>query len=127
MELKDRIAEVRKAAGLTQKEFGEKIGVAANTVTNYESGNRTPIDAVIISICREFDINAEWLRTGNGDIHPQKSQDEKMGDQFGKMYGVSSFRKDLIEFFLDLTDEECNQIEQFASKLIYQLSKEKMI
>ena len=43
MELKDRITEIRKSYRLTQKEFGEKIGVAANTVTNYESGNRIPL------------------------------------------------------------------------------------
>jgi transcriptional regulator with XRE-family HTH domain len=66
--LKNRIKQIRKEKGLTQVEFGEKIGVKGNTVTNYETGLRKPTDAVILSICREFSVNEEWLRTGEGDM-----------------------------------------------------------
>ncbi|MBO0953233.1 helix-turn-helix domain-containing protein [Fibrella forsythiae] len=34
------IRETRKARGLTQKELGEKLGVAKNTVTEYERGEQ---------------------------------------------------------------------------------------
>jgi transcriptional regulator with XRE-family HTH domain len=66
--LKERIREIRKALKLTQVEFGEKIGVKGNTVTNYETGLRNPTDAVLLSICREFNVNEMWLRTGEGDM-----------------------------------------------------------
>ena len=66
--LKERIRELRKALKLTQVEFGEKIGVKGNTVTNYETGLRNPTDAVLLSICREFNVNEMWLRTGEGDM-----------------------------------------------------------
>ena len=45
--MKDRIKQVRKSKNLTQTAFGEIIGVKGNTVTNYETGLRTPTDAVI--------------------------------------------------------------------------------
>lgn len=66
--LKERIREIRKTLKLTQVEFGEKIGVKGNTVTNYETGLRNPTDAVLLSICREFNVNEEWLRSGEGDM-----------------------------------------------------------
>lgn len=66
--MKERIREIRKALKLTQVEFGEKIGVKGNTVTNYETGLRNPTDAVLLSICREFNVNEMWLRTGEGDM-----------------------------------------------------------
>lgn len=66
--MNERIKEIRKSKGLTQSEFGAKIGVKGNTITNYESGGRTPSDAIIVSICREFDVNEHWLRTGEGDM-----------------------------------------------------------
>lgn len=66
--LKERIREIRKALKLTQVEFGKKIGVKGNTVTNYETGLRNPTDAVLLSICREFNVNEMWLRTGEGDM-----------------------------------------------------------
>ena len=62
---------------MTQVEFGEKIGVKGNTITNYENGIRTPTDAVILSICREFDINEEWLRTGKGEMKRITTEDDE--------------------------------------------------
>ena len=66
--MNNRIKEIRKALNLTQSEFGAKVGVKGNTIGNYEIGLRTPSDAVIFSICREFNVNEEWLRTGTGEM-----------------------------------------------------------
>lgn len=63
---------------MTQVEFGEKIGVKGNTITNYENGIRTPTDAVILSICREFNINEEWLRSGEGEMKLVSSIDDEI-------------------------------------------------
>lgn len=76
--MKNRIKQIRKSNGMTQVEFGEKVGVKGNTITNYENGIRTPTDAVILSICREFDINEEWLRTGKGEMKLISSPDEEV-------------------------------------------------
>lgn len=63
-----RIKLLRKYLNLTQLEFGQRISVKPNTVTNYETGLRTPSNAVITSICREFGVNEIWLRTGEGEM-----------------------------------------------------------
>ena len=64
--MKDRIKAIRKENNLTQSEFGERIGVKGNTITNYENDMRNPSDAIIFSICREFNVNENWLRYGKG-------------------------------------------------------------
>lgn len=66
--LNDRIRELRKALDLTQQEFADRLGVKRNTIATYEIGRSTPIDAVVSLICRVFDVNEEWLRTGNGEM-----------------------------------------------------------
>lgn len=66
--MKDRIKQIREALNLTQVEFGNRLGVKGNTITNYESGLRTPSNSVILSICREFNVNEEWLRTGKSEM-----------------------------------------------------------
>lgn len=78
--MQNRIKEVRKVNGLTQAEFGEKIGVKGNTVTGYETGIRSPSDAIIVSICREFGVNESWLRTGEGDMFLPKTRGQEIGD-----------------------------------------------
>ena len=75
--LKDRIKKIRKEKGLTQAEFGAKIGVKSNTITTYETGARIPSDAVIHSICREYSVSETWLRTGEGQSYIQLDEDEE--------------------------------------------------
>ena len=64
--MNERLKALRNKLNLTQEEFGKKIGSARNTIANYEMGNRTPSNAIITSICREFGVNEVWLRTGDG-------------------------------------------------------------
>ena len=67
--MKDRIKMIRKERDLTQQEFADRIGVKRGAIANYEIGRNIPTDSVISLICREFNINEEWLRTGQGDVH----------------------------------------------------------
>ena len=64
--MNERIRKLRRTLELTQKEFANRIGIKQNTVATYEIGRSEPIDAVVSLICREFNVNEEWLRTGNG-------------------------------------------------------------
>lgn len=66
--LDERIKKLRKALDLTQREFGDRIGVKPNTIATYEIGRNQPIDAVISLICREFNVSETWLRTGEGEM-----------------------------------------------------------
>ena len=94
--MKDRIKQLRKALELTQQEFADKIGVKRNSFANYETGRNTPIDAIIVSMCREFNVNEEWLRTGNGKMFVQLSQDDEtahivqdmLGSNTGSFYNI---------------------------------------
>lgn len=68
MTLGERIKTVRKSVKLTQVEFGEKIGIKGNTVTNYESNVRVPQEVTLKAICDKFGISYEWLKYGEGEI-----------------------------------------------------------
>ncbi len=67
--MKNRIKALRKDLGLTQEKFAERLNIKRNTLANYEIGRNEPIDAVVSLICREFNVNEEWLRTGQGDMY----------------------------------------------------------
>lgn len=72
-ELKDRIRKIRKIFKLTQKDFGELIGTTQNSIGNYETGHRSPSAAAINNICKTFNVNEKWLRTGEGKIFSEIS------------------------------------------------------
>lgn len=102
--LKDRIKEIRKSEQLTQSEFGARVGVKGNTIGNYEMGLRTPSEAVIFSICREFNVNENWLRTGEGEMlidvpvedeyFKAATQISKSGDKFAMQAIIEYWKLD---------------------------------
>ena len=68
MSLKERIKQLRKALGMTQQKFADAIGVKQNTVAQYEIGRNEPIDSVVNLICKEYNVNHDWLRNGVGEM-----------------------------------------------------------
>lgn len=116
--MQERIKQARKALGLTQSEFGEKLGIKGNTVTTYETGTRRPPDAIIISMCKIYGINEIWLRTGIGDMFDPISRDEQIAMFMGDVLaGKPDFRRRLIGILSDMTPDEWKILEKYVLKL----------
>lgn len=119
-----RIKELRKALGLTQQEFADKIGVKRNSMANYETGRNTPIDAIVVSICRIFNVSEEWLRTGQGEMFKQLSQAELAARTVGE--ALSSDNKFIQSVFIalgKLTPAEWQLVEKFVTSVEEELKK----
>lgn len=112
--LQNRIKEIRRTFKLTQSEFGERIGVKGNTITGYETGVRTPSDAAIKSICREFNCSEDWLKTGTGDMFGASAEDDVT-----RAFGELAARKDPVidGFILFLRSRTPEQLELIADQL----------
>lgn len=122
--MQNRIKQVRKALNLNQAEFGERIGVKQSTVTAYECGNRTPLDAVIAMICKTFNVNETWLRTGEGEMFAPVDPENQLMEWAGRVLADSSdsFRARFVRMMMGLTDKEWAVLEEKARQL---LSEEK--
>lgn len=66
--MNERLKALRKKLGLTQQEFADRLKIKRGAIANYEIGRNVPIDAVLSLISREFGVNLEWLRTGEGEM-----------------------------------------------------------
>ena len=66
--LNERLKKLRNHLKLTQEQFAKKIGLKRQTIAAYEIGKIAPSDSTRLLICREFSVNEEWLRTGEGDM-----------------------------------------------------------
>lgn len=64
----NRIKEARKALHLSQREFGEKLGVSRDVISNIEYSRVPPKPLLIKHICEVYHVNETWLRTGEGDM-----------------------------------------------------------
>ncbi|MDO5696207.1 MAG: helix-turn-helix transcriptional regulator [Eubacteriales bacterium] len=66
--MNERIKQLRKTLKLSGAKFGEKIGLKQSAVSLIENGRNNATDQTITSICREFNVNERWLRTGEGEM-----------------------------------------------------------
>lgn len=64
--MKDRIRMIRKDLNMNQTEFGSEIGATQKMVTTYETGAVLPDKSIRLLICEKFNVNPEWLETGEG-------------------------------------------------------------
>ena len=114
-----RIRELRKALNMTQNDFALKIGLTQNTITKYETGLRSASNQIVISICREFNVNEEWLREGKGDMFVEVSEDEQIAEFVGRTLSnkPETFRKRLILALSALDDDEWDLLEKILDKM----------
>lgn len=117
--LKDRLKKLRKSLDLTQQAFADKIGMKQNTIAQYEMGRTIPSDAIIFSICREFNVNENWLRTGEGDMFMEMSRDEQIEEFVGDLlHGEEdSFKRRLISGLAALDENGWKVLEDFLDSI----------
>lgn len=123
--MNERIKELRKALGLTQQDFADRIGSVQNTITGYETGRRAPSNQVVALICREFNVNENWLRTGEGQMFIQVSRDEEIAAFIGDVLSgeTGDFRRRLISVLSRLDADQWGLLEHIAEELA-QIEKE---
>lgn len=128
--MRDRIRYLRKQLDLTQQEFAERIGVKRNTIATYETGRNEPIDAVVSLICREFNVDENWLRTGDGEMFVKKTEEEEIADLVYDLLNPKddAFLEavlDLMQTYKDLTPASKKIIQEFAIAFADKCSKRK--
>ncbi|MFZ8787805.1 XRE family transcriptional regulator [Thermocrinis sp.] len=67
-----RIRELREVLGLTQKQFGERIGKSWRTVQDWEAGKSSIPDHTLRFISSTFGVSYKWLKTGQGEMWDRK-------------------------------------------------------
>ncbi|KJJ66855.1 helix-turn-helix transcriptional regulator [Clostridium sp. FS41] len=122
-EIRDRIGKVREHFQKSQEEFGTILGVTNSTISLLERKKRDPSDRLVRDICREFNINEKWLRTGKGEMFNKMDATDLVFSHFGSIMGNASAQKKavlsaLVEMVYCVPDDKWDYIfNQFESCL----------
>lgn len=117
--MKDRFKELRKELNVTQQEFADKLKISRNFVAQIEMGSKVPSDRTIGDVCREFNVNEEWLRTGNGDMFIPGIKDKQISAMLADVMksGEDSFRHRLVSALARLDDEGWDNLEKLIDMI----------
>ena len=114
--ISNRISTVIEHSKLTKTEFAERINVSQPFISKLAKGISTPSDRTIADICREFNVNEDWLRTGKGEMFLKLSPDEEF-DAICKEIRVSDdIIKDIIKVYWGLSDDKKAVVKEIIDK-----------
>ena len=108
----ERVKELRKAIGLTQERFGERVGLKKSAISQIESGVNGATDQLRLAVFREFNVNDDWLRTGEGSMFVEPDEDEETARFVGDVLSCQpDFRRRLISVLSRMTPDEWALLE----------------
>lgn len=114
--MNERLKLLRSTLKLTTREFAKVINLSGGAITNMEKGVRNITDRVISDICREFNVNEEWLRNGKGEMFIEP--DTFSLDEYLKQRKVSELEADIVRAYFDIPfDKRQELVENFKANL----------
>lgn len=115
----ERVKEIRKTLNLTLEKFGEKLGVGKTAISKIEKDERNLTDQMAKSICREYNVNYDYLIYEEGEMFSDLPQ--TILDELCAQYSLNDFDKAIIELYvntpLELRKEVKKKMKEFIQKV----------
>lgn len=99
----ERIKVIRKELDLTLEKFGEKLGVKKGAISALENGKRNLTDQMAKAICREYNVDYDYLMYGEGDMFTDLPK--TIVDELCMQFDLDDFDRAVVEMYLDLPAE----------------------
>jgi len=119
-----RIKDIRENKKITQKDFGEEIGVSRDVISNIEYGRVEVKEHIIKLIIMKFNASEEWLRTGEGEMYNSYNKEDELDYLVGALAAKDNkFKRKFITFMLKQPDENWDMIENMIIEFNNYLNK----
>lgn len=130
--MNERLKQIRKHYKLTLDEFGKRLGVTKTAISRLEKGERNITEQMFLSICREFNANAEWLRTGEGEMFLNFSENDELAAAISEIMedthcenSFSTLIKEILIQHERLDEKAKNHVDEFFDNVLNGLAEKK--
>lgn len=119
MTISERIARLIDVSGMTKTDFASKLNVTQAYISKITNKGSVPSDRLIEDICEKFNVNENWLRTGEGEMFIELSRDEQIAEFVGRTLSTESesFKKRFIAMLAKLDESDWQTLEKIALEL----------
>ena len=122
--LNERVREARNALGLSQTEFGARIGVSIDVIKNIENNRTNPSNLLLNHMCEIHHVNRAWLETGEGDMFAPVSEQDETAKLIESISDSPAMRS-LLATWAQLSDENKAVFERFAADYVEDYNRRK--
>lgn len=119
----DRVRTLRKALGLSQESFGEKLGMKKSSISTIEKGTNNLTDIVAKLICATFNVDYFWLTEG-ADVDMFTAFPETIIDEVVEQFDLNKDDRALIETYLEASQEQRKAVQDFFQTFAKKLQKD---
>lgn len=114
----ERLKELRKVLGVKQGEFAKRISTTQGHISDIENGRKSLSERTAKLICLEFNVNEDWLRTGEGEMFVEVLPEDELGAYLGKI-GTGNYPEieRIIKAYFRLPEESQRAVDQFLNSL----------
>lgn len=114
--INERIAQCIATTGLTKTAFAQKIGLTQAYVSALSTGRKVPSDRTIADICREFNVNEAWLRSGEGEMF--RRTPDTLADKLAQEYGLDDLGRQIMAAYLNLDEKDRQAVGRLIQNII---------
>lgn len=97
-----RIREIRECKNLSQTKFAEMLGMTRSMISNMELGLVDVPDYRIKSICKTYNVNEHWLRTGEGEMFNDEQPPSL--DALAELNNLDDLSRAIIEEYIQMPE-----------------------
>ena len=120
-----RIRQIRLDLGLSQEEFGRRLGITKSAVSRIENSSNGASGQTVKSICREFSIDYAWLTTGQGEMFAENDdQITKLVDTV--LAGENEFARAIFRGFAQFSAEDWQQLHGLIKKFLGGMNRDEV-
>lgn len=125
--MNERIKLLVDTLKIKKAEFARRLNLSQPFVSELCSGKNNPSDRTISDICREFNVNENWLRTGGGEMFVTLSREEELTDFLGDLIKGErgDFARRLVTVLSRMTPDEWDMLERKAKELMEEMGQGK--
>ena len=113
----ERIREIRNTLALTLEKFGDRLGVTKVAISNIEKGNRNLTEQMIKAICREYNVNYDYLMYGKGNMFSNFPQ--TILEELCTQYDLDDLDKQIIEIYITLPKQLRDSVKEHIKKTYF--------
>ncbi len=112
----ERVNRLRTELNLTLEKFGERLGVTKTAISYVEKGNRNLTEQMIKAICREFNVNYDWLVYGEGEMFSELPK--TILDELCRVYDLDEIDRKLIQEYIKMSKESRRVLKDYIMRII---------
>ena len=112
----ERVKQLRTALDLTLEKFGERVGVGKAAISKLEKNENRLSDQMIKSICREFNVNYDWLVYGEGEMFSELPK--TILDELCRAYDLDETDRKLIQEYIKMSKESRRVLKDYIMSIL---------